>query len=60
MNFTPTDWIYYKQPIKFLVFVAGTCNMIFLLVSNGNLTLVFLNQVVAINPFTARGLPFDE
>ena len=32
------DWIYYKQPIKFLVFVAGTCKMI----------LVFLFQVVAI------------
>ena len=33
-----SDWIYYKQPIKFLVFVAGTCKMI----------LVFLFQVVAI------------
>ena len=28
-----SDWIYYKQPIKFLVFVAGTCNMILLFVS---------------------------
>ena len=33
----------YKQPIKFLVFVAGTCNMILLLVSNGNLTLLFFS-----------------
>ena len=28
-----SDWIYYKQPIKFLVFAAGTCNMILLFVS---------------------------
>ena len=28
-----SDWIYYKQPIKFLVFVAGTWNMILLFVS---------------------------
>ena len=34
-----SDWIYGKQLIKFLVFVTGVCNMIFLLVSNGNLTL---------------------
>ena len=36
-----SDWIYYKQPIKFLVFVAGTCDMILLLVSNGDLKLLF-------------------
>ena len=36
-----SDWIYYKQPIKFLVFVAGTCNMILLIVSNGNLMFLF-------------------
>ena len=48
-----SDWIYYKQPIKFLVFVADTCNMIFyLLVSNDNLTLVFHRQVVAIKKLT--------
>ena len=35
-----SDWIYYKQPIEFLVFVAGTCNMILLLVSDGNLKLL--------------------
>ena len=28
-----SDWVYYKQPIKFLVFVAGKCNKIFLFVS---------------------------
>ena len=37
-----SDWIYYK-PIKFLVFVVGTCNMILLLVSNGNLKLLFFS-----------------
>ena len=36
-----SDCIYYKQPIKFLVFVASKCNKIFLLVSNGNLTVLF-------------------
>ena len=32
------DWIYYKQPIKFFVFVAGKSNRnyFYLLVSNGN------------------------
>ena len=29
-----TNWIYYKQPFNF---AAGTCNMILLLVLNGNL-----------------------
>ena len=42
-----SDWICYKHPIKIIVFVAVTSNMILLLVSNGNLTLVFLLQVVA-------------
>ena len=35
MYFTPIRLIYYKQPIKFLVFVAGTCNLIFLFVLIG-------------------------
>ena len=44
MYFTPIrDWIYHTQPIKFLVFVAGTCNMILLFVSNGNLKLLFFS-----------------
>ena len=45
-----SDWIYYKQPIKFLVFVADTCNMIFLFVSFQWYldTFVFHGQVVAI------------
>ena len=38
-----SDWIYYKQSIKFLVFVTGTCNMMLLLVWNGNLTLLFFS-----------------
>ena len=47
-----SDWIHYK-PIKFLVFVGDTCNTIlYLLVSNGNLTLCFYGQVVAIKKLT--------
>ena len=50
MSSHQSDWIYYKQPIKFLVFVAGTCNLILLLVSDRNLTLLFFSflQMVAI------------
>ena len=45
-----TDWIFYKQLIEFLIFVAGKCNKIFLLGSfKWSLdTFVFLAQVVAI------------
>ena len=44
-----SDWIYYKQTIKFIVFVGGKCNkIVFLSGVNGNLTLVFHAQVVAI------------
>ena len=39
-----SDWIYYKQSIKFPVFVVGTCNKMLLLVSNGNLTLLFFSD----------------
>ena len=46
---TQSDWINNKQSIKFLVFVARKCNKIFyVVVSNGNLTLVFHPQVAAI------------
>ena len=38
-----------NRKIKFLVFVSGNCNKIFyVVVSNGNLTLVFHPQVAAI------------
>ena len=49
-----SDWIYYKQPIKFLVFVADTCNMIFLFVSlKWYLDIfVFHGQAVAIKKLT--------
>ena len=45
-----SDWIYHKQPIKFLVFVAGTCNMILLFLSTEWYfeTFVFLLEVVTI------------
>ena len=48
-----SDWIFYKQLIEFLIFLAGKCNKIFLLVSfKWSLgTFVFHAQLVAIKSY---------
>ena len=53
-----SDWIYYKQPIKFLVFVAGTCNTIFL-VSNGNIVWN-ANSLETLISYTFAGVLFSR